>query len=205
MRTVSVELSFDPASETRLRSLWTMLQREYPMVGSAALGVRPHVSLAVFRQGAPSVLPRVVAAVATALASFPLQLLDVDAFRTSEGVVYLTPGPSAALEAAHRELVIGLGEAAAAIHAHYQPGRWRSHCTIATGVPVAAIDRVIDRCLQAKGPGTVTVCRIGMVQYQPPEDLSSWPLAGAAGDGPVEPWKATAHGCLATIEAEEEP
>jgi hypothetical protein len=182
-----------------------MLQREYSKVGSAALGVRPHVSLAVFRQGAPPVLPNVVAAVAAALAPFPLPLLDVDAFRTSEGVVYLAPGPSSALEAAHRELVLGLGEAAALIHAHYQPGRWRSHCTIATGVPVAAIDRVIDFCRLAKGPGTVTVCRIGMVQYQPPEDLSSWPLAGAAGDGSVGSWKATAHDCLATIESEEEP
>ena len=75
----ALELSFDPHNEQRLSSLWRDLATAYDKIGEGVVGVRPHVSLAVFageRPGDPSAL---VARLAR-LKPFSIALDEVDVF-----------------------------------------------------------------------------------------------------------------------------
>ena len=177
---VAVELSFDSASEDRLRGIWAQLERHYVKRGVAELGIRPHVSLAVFRTGTPVDLEGLVASLAANLRSFRLDLGQVSAFPTSEGVVFLEPVASPELLAAHRILMALLGDAKSLVDPYYREDVWMPHCTVAIGVHEQDLSRVIDACRSANALGPVKVCRVSAVQYRPTVELHTSEIQGHA-------------------------
>jgi 2'-5' RNA ligase len=177
-RTIAVELSFDPVSEMRLTAVWTQLARRYVKRGPSELGLRPHVSLAVFPESAPTNPEALVLSLAAKLRPFTLQLGRIAAFRTSEGVVFLEPVASSELRSAHRILGALLADEKPLVHPFYREDAWVPHCTIATGVPEDEIDRVIEASRSTDGVGPVTVCRVSLVQYRPAIELYASEIEG---------------------------
>jgi 2'-5' RNA ligase len=174
--TLALELSFDPVSEQRIHQIWVKLSRLYPGPGLLEIGGKPHLSLAVFRQGEPADIDRVVSELGGRLASFALNFLTVGAFRTDEGVVFLAPEDSHELRAAHQHMTELLGAESALIHAHYRPAQWLPHCTVAFNVPRATLDKIIEAC-QPHAPLVATVRRLSAVRYTPANTVCSVELA----------------------------
>ncbi len=175
-QTLAVELSFDPSSEERLTATWARLSREYVRCDSSELGVRPHLSLAVFHRRRPSDLGKLISNLAAGLRPFRLQFGQIGAFRKAEGVVFIEPEASPELLAAHRILMADLAEEEALVHPLYRKDAWVPHCTLATGVPMEEIERIIDVCRSTDPLGPVTVCRVAMVQYRPPIELCAFEM-----------------------------
>jgi ribosomal protein S18 acetylase RimI-like enzyme/2'-5' RNA ligase len=177
MTTTAVELAFDRETEVRLTRVWRRLEASYGTVAAGEVGVRPHVSLAVFRESAPR-SPELIVDRLTSMQPFPLNLASVDVFASDEGVVFLKPEHSEALVRAHHECMLALGDDVALVHPYYLPENWVPHCTMAIGVPPTTLNEVADRCRGASLFGSVQVSRVSVVRYQPTAELFTAQLTG---------------------------
>lgn len=174
MKPLAIELAFDSASDQRLGLLWSRLSALYGGPTDSELGVRPHITLALFRSGEPRGLPGVLESLAGELACFDLTLRTVDRFPGSEGVVFLRPEVSAELLRAHTILHGLLAEERDLVHAYYRPGTWHPHCTMAINVPDVLIDTVLSACRSAEALGDVRVARIQAVRYRPATEIGGF-------------------------------
>jgi len=178
---VSVELAFDPASESRIRALQNELSKIYGGPRVTELGVRPHISLTSFPDALPSRLGSAVELIANRTKPFPLVLESIQCFLTAEGVVYLAPAQSPRLRACHHDLhdlIQGYPERR---NPYYEPDAWIPHCSIATDVPASNRDAVVAAAEGAVGL-EVSVQYIAVVAYRPARELLLLPLdsGGAA-------------------------
>lgn len=94
----------------------------------------PHLTFAVYDDVAPATAAARIDAL-PASPPIPLRFTGIGAFPAS-GVLHLTPAASAALPALHAALHRAVG---AGGRAHFQPGEWTPHCTLATGLDPAAL------------------------------------------------------------------
>ena len=173
---VAVELGFDAASEGRLRAIWSTLELIYGHPQRSDLGVRPHLSLAVFSGPEPVFLERELQALAGRFDSFSIHLATARSFPTAEGVVYLAPSPSESLREIHSVFHAALSERGEPGHPYYRPDAWIPHCTVATDVPPHLLDQVKEACQRAAGFGQATVESVHAVAYRPARDLCCFPL-----------------------------
>jgi 2'-5' RNA ligase len=170
MRPLAVELAFDQASDQRLGRVWSSLLGLYDGPRGSELGVRPHITLALFRSGEPRNVADLIQSLAEELAPFDLKLAAADRFPTSEGAVFLRPEPSRELTRAHAILHELLGADRGLVHAYYRPPAWSPHCTMAINVAEPCIDAVLSECSQALGE--VRVARIQLVRYRPATEIA---------------------------------
>jgi 2'-5' RNA ligase len=150
--------------------LWTDLAAAYDKIGDGVVGVRPHVSLAVFAGEGPGAPSALVARLAR-LEPFSIALDEVDVFSGKEGVVFLRPSDSDELRAAHATCTRALGSETGLVHPYYHAKYWVPHCTMAIGVPESSMNVVLQRCREAVPFGTVGVHRISFVRYRPTAEL----------------------------------
>jgi 2'-5' RNA ligase len=170
--TLALELSFDAHSEQRLQRLWVELSRLYPPPGILGMGGQPHVSLAVFRQGEPAHVERLVPELARRITPFTLCLGSVGAFRTDEGVVFIAPHESSTLRAAHEQMLELLAHESALVADYYRPSVWVPHCTVAFNVPAPCMDAVLEACERLHTPFEARVTRLSAVRYKPASTVS---------------------------------
>ena len=78
----AVELSFDDTSSSRITTIWEQLSRMYERPVGMELGVRPHVSLAVFPNLDPESIRQDILAVSRELATFTLRFSSIGQFDT---------------------------------------------------------------------------------------------------------------------------
>jgi len=173
MRPLAIELAFDSASDERLARLWGHLSKLYGGPTDSELGVRPHVTLALFRDGEPRNLPSAVASLAAELKPFDLHFAEVGRFPGAEGVVFLRPSASAELMRAHTALHQLLAGERDLVHAYYRPETWHPHCTMAVNVPETFVDAVLSACDSAEALGEVRVARIQAVRYRPATEIQA--------------------------------
>lgn len=166
MRPLAIELAFDPDSDQRLRELWSHLSTLYSGPLDSQLGVRPHVTWAVFRRANPRNAVAVGEALAKQLRTFRLDLATVDRFPGSEGVVFLRPAVSSELAHAHALAHELLAEERDLVDPYYRPNSWQAHCTMATNVPDAQMGTVLSACSCLEALGQVWVTRIQLVRYR---------------------------------------
>lgn len=171
MRPLAIELAFDSASDERLAQLWGHLSKLYGGPADSELGVRPHITLALFRNGEPRNLSSAVTSLAAALEPFDLPFAEVGRFPGAEGVVFLRPSASAELMRAHSALHQLLAGERDLVHAYYRPETWHPHCTMAINVPETSIDAVLSACGSTEALGEVRVARVQAVRYRPATEI----------------------------------
>ena len=172
MKPLAVELAFDPNSDERLGRVWSRLSALYGGPTSSELGVRPHITLTLFRSREPKSVSGLIETLAMELTPFNVKLATVGRFPTAEGVVFLRPEPSDNLTRAHA-LVHGLlGPDRELVHPYYRPGAWYPHCTMALNVAEVFVDAVMSACRSAEVLGEAQVARIQVVRYRPATEIA---------------------------------
>jgi 2'-5' RNA ligase len=151
MRPLAVELAFDHASDQRLGRVWSRLLELYAGPKDSDLGVRSHITLALFRSGEPRNVGDLIQSLAKVVAPFDLNLAVADRSPTSEGVVFLRPEPSRELTRAHAILHELLGPDRGLVHAYYRPPAWTPYCTMAINVAEPFIDAVLSAWFASGG------------------------------------------------------
>jgi 2'-5' RNA ligase len=121
---LAVGLCFDAETERAVLGVWEAVRAVSGNSVLFDLRARPHVSLAVYPEGARGPLEGAVAGFRAA--PLPFVLASAGTFPGAEGVVFLAPVMDEALlrlhDAWHALAPGGL--------AYYHPGAWAPHCTV---------------------------------------------------------------------------
>lgn len=174
----AVELYFDPATEARLTALCTAVSQTCGGVDLLALGVRPHISLAVMGDLEVNRLRGPLHAFAEAEPPLPVSLGAVGAFPSTEGVVYIAPVVTRELLDLHARFHRRLGELGLVSGAYYRPGHWIPHCTVGLELPPDQVSTAVDVCLRDTAFGKGHLTQIGLIEFLPVRELYTFPLIG---------------------------
>lgn len=172
----AVEVYFDGQTEAQVRQLWQRVAShgiDSPLSEGA---VRPHLSLAVFDQADGLLLQEAVAAFASHCPPLWILFAFVGAFPAPEGVVFLAPVVTSELLEMHAVFHKRLRALGLVSQAHYQPGRWVPHCTVAIRAAPEQMVQAVDLCLRSEALGPATLAQIGLVACRPVRPLCTLPL-----------------------------
>ncbi|HEY4633140.1 MAG TPA: 2'-5' RNA ligase family protein [Candidatus Limnocylindrales bacterium] len=130
---LAIVLGFDATAEQAVVEVWKAIRAVSGSGRLFDLRGRPHVSLAVYPEGARGPLEKAVAAFRPA--PLPFVLASAAAFPGDEGAVFLAPVVDEALLRLHREW----HALAPGAHEYYRPGAWVPHCTVGFNLPEGAV------------------------------------------------------------------
>jgi 2'-5' RNA ligase len=169
----AIELALDPEAAAAVRATWDALARagiEY----MATCGARPHVSLGIWDAMDVGAAPEALDDFARTTPPLPITFDRIDAF--PGGVVFLAPRADDHLVAAQRRLHRSFAHGRGA-WAHYEPGTWVPHCTMAMEYPVmlAPVAREIVTASTAL-PLRGRLADVEIVQFRPVRTLFTRPL-----------------------------
>jgi 2'-5' RNA ligase len=169
----AVELALDHAAGAEVRAIWRALEGA-GIVDLARSGAEPHVSLGIW---AALDLPALEAALATfARGQRPLDVVFASVETFSGGVVYLATEATAAQRDAQAELhrrVACLGTGA---WAHYAPGVWVPHCTLAMDLTPAQLTIALALARRAPLPLRARLVRVAIVEFRPVREIRAFDL-----------------------------
>jgi 2'-5' RNA ligase len=176
--TFAIQLFVDPVSDTAVRSVW----EELATTGLSHMrdsGNRPHFSLALYRELAVPVCTSLLTSFAQTHAPFALTIESLGMFSEEQFVMFLAPIVIPDLLDLHREVLALLQGAGAFPRAHYLPGHWTPHCTLATRVPPHLVSQVVAIGLGISFPVHFRIEEIGVIEYPPVNHLFAFRLTGA--------------------------
>jgi 2'-5' RNA ligase len=177
---VTLDLNSDDAA--RVEPLWDALEQNETLLTTRRLGVRPHLSLAVYDAMPPQRLPAQLAGFARRLKPVAIAFANIGIFVNGAATtVFLAPIADRVLldlhAALHRELVDAIDGCAA----HYRPGSWVPHLTLAHDVDRAALPSAIAGLAAVMAPFSGTLDVLSVVRYLPVESLGRYGLDAASG------------------------
>jgi len=167
----AVELFLDSASAAVVRRLWRDLAAADP-AGAwrvdpvLAGGARPHVTLGVCDRLDVAACEDFLAGFAAGIPAPVVSLASLGVFATDLAVVFLAPVVTTELLALHDRFHLEFRELAGGPWAHYLPGQWVPHCTVALGVPRSAVGETVVRCLSVRLPIPGRLEEVGLVEFE---------------------------------------
>jgi 2'-5' RNA ligase len=179
----AIVLFFDPSSCQRVEDLRNRISKAAGFPAPANNRWLPHLTLAIF-QTLEKIEPavRIMDLFSRTIAPFEVVLESIGWFPTPEEVMFLSPVVTRELLDVHDSLHRLLEEGGLTSQPYYRPGMWVPHCTILTGLPPSASPEVLDEVLRSKVFGRVALTEVGLVEFDPINYLSTFPLAGNHGD-----------------------
>jgi 2'-5' RNA ligase len=172
----AVELYFDPQTEKNIDDLRQVLKEAGIPSKLGGSGDRPHISLAGFSNVDRDVLISLVQNYAYGLEQFSVQLSAVGVFPADENVLFLSPVPTLQLLHYHQEFHQRLIKSNLVSSPYYAPGNWVPHCSIEINIPREKLPQVIELCTKAFKPMLGQFEGIGVIEFWPIQQLSTWPL-----------------------------
>lgn len=129
----SINIRCDNASARRIRELWSQCGRLEARPSMESLGYPPHFTLAVFDHVGEAELVAAVDGVGSAGSCIPVQFDRIGVFETPDAIVlWAAPSDPAPLTALHHRVHEQIDSPAC--RAHYRPGAWVPHCSLATAI-----------------------------------------------------------------------
>jgi 2'-5' RNA ligase len=171
----AVSLLLDAAISASVATCWRRLAEAGLSRSMLDLGYVPHVTLAVFDDLDVRAAIAGLDGILAAPPRMDMTLSRITSFGAGGGVVYAALAPSAELSALHETV---LKTVAGACRPHYQLGQWTPHCTLATGLSDAEVDRAIALLKQDWRPLVGRFEVVDFVEFLPVVGLRRWPLRG---------------------------
>jgi 2'-5' RNA ligase len=175
----AVTLDLDDAGASRIEPLWDALERDATLPTTRRLGVRPHLSLAVYDALAPHRLPARLDAFARALSPLAIGFANIGIFvNGAAATIFLGPVADRALLALHEAFHRAFADCLKGCIAHYRPGRWVPHLTLAQDVDLAVLPAAVANLAGALRPAAGRLDVLSVVRYLPVELLGRYTLDG---------------------------
>jgi 2'-5' RNA ligase len=171
----AIEMGFDPAAETVIRSAFVEMVRRG--LGYDLTPSRPHITVAVAESVDEGALAPALRAFAAGRAPVPVRLAYVSTF--PGGVVYLAPLVTPSLLDLHAALHARVPDLPpAAISHYYRPGAWTPHCTVAHDLRDDQVEPAVRVALGVPLPLDAVLVRMSLVRYRPVDERLGVPLGG---------------------------
>jgi len=147
---------------TRLWKQASMFEDEPSMV---KLGYPPHFTFAIYEHVETEHLERTVRTVFSGCAPIRITFDCIKFFDASPLVLWASPRDASALQELHT--AIHDHNDPARCHAHYRPGAWVPHCTLATSITDAHKSAAIDLATKAAMPFDVIFDAADWISFPP--------------------------------------
>jgi 2'-5' RNA ligase len=169
----AVSLLFNSEIAAAISARWKQLADAGISSSMLDLKYPPHVTLAVYDELSVDAAVASLHRVLHNVDQIAVTLACLSTFGSGSGVCYAALAPSPDLVRLHATIIAATGEAC---RPHYQAGRWTPHCTLATGVTDAEMDRAKSLLEQdwRSLAGTFEVA--DLVEFAPVVGVKRWPL-----------------------------
>jgi 2'-5' RNA ligase len=168
----AVAAYLDPATTETVRKYWDHMKSTY-----AALGIRPHISLASFENVDVSALESVIKEFAQEHHKFRVDMPSIGSFLTAKRVIFLAPASTPGLMDFHSDLYRRLRKRGMVFDPLYGPGRWVPHCTLDMDLDVKEYSRKMALCGDFDPIRKAAIESVGVIEYFPVKELCRYELA----------------------------
>src|SRR5947208_5273456 len=170
----AVSLLFNSEIASAISARWKRLADAGISSSMLDLKYPPHVTLGVYDELAMDAAVATLDRVFHNVDQIAVTLAGLSTFGSGSGVCYAALAPSPDLMRLHAATITALG---ATCRPHYQAGRWTPHCTLATGMTDAGIDRARSLLEQDWRSLVGTFEIADLVEFAPVVGIKRWPLA----------------------------
>jgi 2'-5' RNA ligase len=170
----AVNLLFDSSLADVVAEHWRQLADADLSRSMPNLAYPPHVTLAVYETLRLDVAIGALDRVFENVAQMAVTLTNVTTFGAGSGVLYAALDPSQDLMHLHAMAAAAIDEVC---RPHYRPGSWTPHCTLATDVSDANLDRAKGILEGDWRPLTGVFEAAALVEFVPVTVIKRWTLA----------------------------
>jgi len=140
------------------------------------VGIRPHITLAGFKDTNPLEFSKWLQTYAGNLDFFNIKFSSIGAFPSNPSVLFLAPVVEDEFINLHKCFNAQIKEAASVFESHYLPGNWVPHCTLATRLSQGELHNALDVVIGDFTPFTATVTQMGLVQCNPFKEIVTYEI-----------------------------
>lgn len=179
----TVQLDLDAEAEAKLGKLTRTLSGIPGLATVPELGDVHHISLAIYDDPPLEQLVPVLEAFAGTVTPFEVRLANIGLFANTTNVMFLGVVVTEALLALHYRAHAALGAFRDACWAHYLPGAWVPHVSLALDATDEAAQAALAGLLGKWRPMVVSVDHIRLVRFHPARTIcrrALRPLSGLA-------------------------
>jgi len=174
---VAIVLYFDKKTEDKIFSIWRNLARGKLTSYLLDIGIRPHITLAVFEQAEIKSLSSATETFARDIESFEINLCSAGTFPVSRRPIYYLPVPTKQLLGIHSEYYNSIKSIGLKWENYYLPENWVPHCTVAEKVGDENVfKQTFWYCCNAGIPITGKITHIGIFEFMPVKEIACFAL-----------------------------
>jgi len=170
----AVSLLFNSEIASAISARWKRLADAGISSSMLDLKYPPHVTLGVYDELAMDAAVAALDRVFHNVDQIAVTLAGLSTFGSGSGVCYAALAPSPDLIRLHATAIAAIGETC---RPHYQAGRWTPHCTLATGMTDAEIDRARSLLEQDWRSLAGTFELADLVEFAPVAGIRRWSFA----------------------------
>lgn len=174
--TLAIPLYFDPRTEAAIEAVWQELAVEGVAPYMAGSGIRPHLTLAIYRDIDRHACQALLSPLIDRLDPLPVSFSCLGIFPTPAPVVFLSPTVTGDLLQLHTEVNRLLGQVGDTPDPFYVPGSWVPHCTLAVEFDAALIGRAVDIARKMILPLHGWASEVCLVEFPPLEHVFRLPM-----------------------------
>ncbi|HEX3497975.1 MAG TPA: 2'-5' RNA ligase family protein [Stellaceae bacterium] len=180
---IAVTLDLDAVTASRIEPLWDALERDSALPTTRRLGVRPHLSLAVYETLDPSALLVRLDGFVQRLTRVAIRFASIGLFADGPAAtIFLGPIADRVLLDLHGAFHHEFADCVDRCISHYRPLHWVPHLTLAHDVAAIALPQAVARLADPMTPFAGTLDVLSVVRYLPVEPLARYVL-GTAQEG----------------------
>ncbi len=179
---IAVVLDLDAAGAADVEPLWDVLEQDPELTTTRRLGVRPHLTLAVYDViDLQPLLPR-LDSFARGLRPMAIRFASIGIFAAGgRATIFLAPVANRVLldlhDGFHREFADCLDRCVA----HYRPAYWVPHLTLAQDVENADLPPAVARLADIVVPFAAALDVLSIIRFMPVERIGHFALGAGRG------------------------
>ncbi len=174
--TLAIPLYFDPLTEAAIQAVWQELAKQKIAPFMASSGIRPHLTLAIYRDINRYSCQALLSPLIERLNPLPVSFTYLGIFPSPAPVVFLAPTVTRDLLALHAEVNRLLDEAGDTPDPFYLPDHWVPHCTLAVEFDAALISPAVEIARKMILPLKGWASELCLVEFPPMQHVFRLPM-----------------------------
>jgi 2'-5' RNA ligase len=174
--TLAIPIYFDSFSEAAIQVIWQELAAQKVAPYMAESGIRPHITLAIYRDIDRDACQALLSSLVQDLEPLQLTFSYLGIFTTPSPVVFLAPTVNQQLLDLHKKVNLLLDQVGEEPVPFYLPEKWVPHCTLAVEFEPDQINRVVEIARRMLLPITGWATELCLIEYPPAQHVFMLPL-----------------------------
>lgn len=174
----AIVVYFDQKADKHISQLMRNICSEGINTYMLDVGIRPHITLAGFKESDVEKLLTFLKEYAKGTSVFDVKFLSLGIFPSDMSVIFLAPLVEGELIRLHKDFNSKLEKVATDFEPYYLPGEWVPHCTLAARMPKEELLKALEVTAANFKPLVASITQIGLVQGSPIKEIVTFELNG---------------------------